>query len=183
MTTNRMNGPTPRRDWLNMLRDAGPNGAAPDPHHAAIWGAILELRGIRDKIEIAVDEMTAKLDTLADMTTLTHAIAAGWEPEEAGDTVQPVSEKAAARDDGRADRPDLDDLVERARDGLMTLRTLWNTHAVLPGGALPEGSVAFAASMEFVVDSLDAVLDEIAEVAAATNAAGDTAAGETEAPA
>ena len=35
----------------------------------------------------------------------------------------------------------------------MTLRTLWNTHAVLPGGVLPEGSVAFAASMEFVIDS------------------------------
>jgi hypothetical protein len=96
--------------------------------------------------------------------------------------MRPASEKAAARDDDRADEPDLDDLVERARGGLMTLRTLWNTHAVLPGGVLPESSVAFAASMEFVVDSIEAVLDEIAEVAA-TNAAGDTAAGETEAPA
>jgi hypothetical protein len=60
-----------------------------------------------------------KLDTLADETTLTHAIAAGWEPEEDGDTTRPVSEQAAARDDGGAGAPDLDDLVERGRDGLM----------------------------------------------------------------
>ena len=96
MTTERTNGPAPRRDWLAMLRDAGPNGAAPDSSHAAIWGALLDLRGIRDTIEIAVDKMTAKLDTLADKTTLTHAIAAGWEPEEDDDTARPVSEQAAA---------------------------------------------------------------------------------------
>jgi hypothetical protein len=91
--------------------------------------------------------------------------------------------RAAPRDDGRAEAHDLDDLVERARGGLMTLRTLWNTHAVLPGGVLPESSVAFAASMEFVVDSIEAVLDEIADLAAATNARGDAAAAEAEPPA
>lgn len=175
MTTDRTNGPSPRRDWLALLRDAGPNGAAPDSRHAAIWGALLDLRGIRDTIEIAVDKMTAKLDTLANKATLTHAITAGWEPDENGDTARPVSEQVAARDDGRTEAPDLDDLVERARGGLMTLRTLWNSHAVLPGGVLPEGSVAFGASIEFVVDSLEGVLDEIAEVAAATNADRDTA--------
>jgi hypothetical protein len=73
----------PRRDWLALLRDAGPDGAAPDARHAAIWGAILDLRGCRDAIENTIEQMTEKLDRLADATTLTHAIAAGWEPPEA----------------------------------------------------------------------------------------------------
>jgi hypothetical protein len=70
------------RDWLALLRDAGPEGAAPDARHAAIWGAILDLRGCRDTIENTIEQMTEKLDRLADATTLTHAIAAGWEPPE-----------------------------------------------------------------------------------------------------
>jgi hypothetical protein len=74
--------PVARQDWLTMLRDAGPNGAAPDLHHAAIWGAILDLRWCRDTIENTVAQMTEKLDWLANETALTHAIAAGWEPEE-----------------------------------------------------------------------------------------------------
>jgi hypothetical protein len=119
--------PAPQRDWLEMLRDAGPNSAAPDARHAAIY-------------------------------------AAQPEPPQAG--------TSAGAGDGRAGPPDIDDLVERARDGLATLRTLWNAHAVLPGGVLPEGSIAFAASIEFVIDSLEGVLDDIAK-RAATNAGGD----------
>jgi hypothetical protein len=67
----------------------------------------------------------------------------------------------------RHEAPDLDDLVDRARDGLMTLRTLWRTQALLPSGALPESSVAFAVSIEFVADSLDDVINDIGKLAAA----------------
>jgi hypothetical protein len=100
------------------------------------------------------------------------------------DTTQPEQRQAgtsSAAGERRTELPDLDDLVERARDGLITLRTLWNAHAILPGGVLSEGSVAFAAAIEFVVDSLDGVLDDIAEIAAAN--AGGGAAGEAERPA
>jgi hypothetical protein len=100
------------------------------------------------------------------------------------DTTQPEQRQAgtsSAAGERRTELPDLDDLVERARDGLITLRTLWNAHAILPGGVLPEGSVAFAAAIEFVVDSLDGVLDDSAEIAAAN--AGGGAAGEAERPA
>jgi hypothetical protein len=73
--------PQPGRDWLALLRDAGPDGAAPDQRHAVLWGAILDLRGCRDAIENTLERMTERLDRLADETALTHAIAAGWEPE------------------------------------------------------------------------------------------------------
>jgi hypothetical protein len=69
----------PRRDWLTLLRDAGPNGTAPDPRTAAICGAILDLREVRDTIENALERMTATLNRLADETALTHAIAAEGE--------------------------------------------------------------------------------------------------------
>jgi hypothetical protein len=157
----------PRRDWLDALRDAGPNGAAPDARHAALWGAILDLRGVRDAIENATGEMTARLDRLADETTLTHAIAAGWEPED-----EPAREKrpdeARTSDDRSAEpaaRGDVEELVDRAKDGLTALRTLWNASAGMP--ERPAGAVfSFGTSMEFVADSVEALLDEIAATVA-----------------
>ena len=53
-------------DFLAALRDAGPNGCAPDPRHAAIWGAILDLRECRDRIENTLPKMTERLDWLAE---------------------------------------------------------------------------------------------------------------------
>jgi hypothetical protein len=171
-----------------MLQDAGPNGAAPDQRHAVIWGALLDLRRVRATIEHALDDMTEKLKTLDYETTLTHAIAAGWEPEdgeepeEDGGTTPPASKQAAARDDGRADAPDLDDLVERARDGLTTLQTLQRTQVLLPSGAFPSSSAAFDQAMEFVIDSIVRVIDDIPEISAAQHAA-DGMAAEAEPPA
>jgi hypothetical protein len=84
-------GPAPRHDWLETLRDAGPNGGA--------------------------------------ATTGTH------------------------EDDGRPVAwDDVADLVDRAKAGLTTLRTLWNSNAT-------------GTSMEFVTDSIEALLDAIADTA------------------
>ena len=68
---------------------AGPNGAAPNSHHAAIWGALLDLRGIRDTVEIAVGKMTAKLDALGEATDLQVAVEAGygWAAGDAADEI------------------------------------------------------------------------------------------------
>jgi hypothetical protein len=169
------------RDWLAMLRGAGPAGAAPDARHAATWGAILDLRGVRDAIENAIDQMTARLDRLADETTLTHAIAAGWEPEdedadeaapeEKADEVPAASDRSA----GPVAGSEVEDLVDRAKEGLTALRTLWNASASMP--ERPSDAVfSFGASMEFVADSIEALLDEIgAAVIPAREGGGDEA--------
>jgi hypothetical protein len=140
--------PAPR-NCRSMLRDSGPNGAAPDRRQAAIWGAILDLRGCRDAIENTVEKMTEKLDRLADETTLTHVIAAGWEPEGEDDDAAIIAQ-------GRA--TDVATLIQRARAGLMMLRTLWDMNAP-------------RAQMQFAVCSLECLLDDIAELTAPAGAA------------
>jgi hypothetical protein len=148
------------RDWLTLLRDAGPNGAAPDARQAAIWGAILDLRGCCDAIQNTVERMTAKLDWLADETALTHAIAAGWEPEE-DLAAEPAPAQAAPgnSEDGVATRlpPDLEDLIGRARSGVTALRMLWAARCTDPRD-FPDQR--FASSLQFCIDALDGLLDQ-----------------------
>jgi hypothetical protein len=154
----------PGRDWLAILRDAGPNGAAPDARHAVLWGAILDLRGCRDAIENTVEKMTEKLDRLADETTLTHAIAAGWEPEEGATAepeenapAEPESARAAPGNSERRIAFDLEDLVGRARDGVTALHSLWDSRCSSPE-EFPDQK--FAASLKFCIDGLDALLKQ-----------------------
>ena len=165
--TRTKRAPAPNRKWLEQLRDAGPDGAAPDPHHAEIWGDILDLRGVRDTIENTLERMTAKLDHLAYKTTLTHAIAAGGPEDEAPepDDPDPASGNAAADEPEQpaGDAPDrpplvphLEDLIGRARDGVTTLYQIWNDRC----GGLDFPDQHLAVSLKFCLDGLDALLEE-----------------------
>ena len=130
------------RDWLALLRDAGPDGAAPDARHAAIWGAILDLRECRDAVANTVEQMTQGLDRLAD-------------------TAAPEPARAApGNSEGRAVYAlpgDLEDLVGRARDGVTALWSLWGSHCIDPV-EFPDQK--FAASLKFCIDGLDALLEQ-----------------------
>jgi hypothetical protein len=162
------------RDWLAQLRDPGPRGAAPDAHHAAIWGAILDLRGCRDTIENTLERMTEKLDQLADETTLTHAIAAGWPPDnpDPGETAPGDDDGAPIADDdpapGRvagvhADRVRdkcLRDRIERIGGGLCTMQTLIHSRRDQCGG-LDQDAVI---SLEFCLESLQEALEKTEEL-------------------
>jgi hypothetical protein len=130
------------------------NGAAQVPGEL-LWRAIIDLRGHRDTIEISVDRLTEALDLLARRTGLTAAIEADWDPDS---PAPPASAPATGKGE-------VEDLVERAKAGLSALRTLWNSSASMPAER-PDAVFAFGASMEFVTDSIEALLDEIAATAA-----------------
>jgi hypothetical protein len=77
----------------------------------------------------------------------------------------------------------VEDLVDRAKCGLMTLRTLWNAHATMPTPA-PDAVFSFATSMEFTTDAIEGLLDDIAEAVAPASAGRATAGeGKAEQPA
>src|SRR5690606_37269374 len=61
---------------------------------------------------------------------------------------------------------DVRDLIDRAKAGLLTLQTLWNSHAAVPS-EYPAESFAFATSMEFTIDTLGTLIEEIAKAVGA----------------
>jgi hypothetical protein len=151
----------PGRDWLALLRDAGPDGAAPDQGHAAIWGLLLDLRGCRDTIENTVEKMTEKLDRLADATTLTHAIAAGWEPEENA----PALPGAASGSVEPVPPPDrlsecLRDKIDRAWSGVTALHALVHAHRA-DTRALDQD---LGTGLLFCIDGLEDLFSEISDL-------------------
>jgi hypothetical protein len=115
--------------------------------------------------------MTEKLDRLADETTLTHAIAAGWEPPEKGgsETDEPEEGAPAEPQDagegaGRSPLLDLDLALDeplcKARQGVTTLRTVvdgWERRHGLDR-QFRDGDAEFLASLDFCADSIEAAL-------------------------
>jgi hypothetical protein len=76
------------------------------------------------------------------------------------------AEPNGATDACEADRTEaLECLVERARLGLTALRTLWNAHATVPAASRDGEDFAFGASMTFVVDEVEVLLDQIGATA------------------
>ena len=150
------------RDWLALLRDAGPDGAAPDAHHAAIWGDLLDLREVRDTIGAAVERMTAKLDHLADETALTHVIAAGGEPEDEAEAPTPAADSAQPGTlDSTSDWQMRTD-IEQLWSGITTMHVLINSRRGEDGGLDQDATT----SLLFCVDSMSQLSERIDELLA-----------------
>jgi hypothetical protein len=155
---------------------------------AAAWAEpVRGAAGLRVRAEIAQHALWANY--YGDGLRRFEAILAGEQPKEGGAASLGRFEERAIAELIRAvlwtaeptraaptipEAGDVADLVDRAKGGLMTLRTLWNTHATMPAPA-PDAVFSFATSMKFTTDAIEGLLDDIAEAVAAASADRDAA--------
>jgi hypothetical protein len=151
-----------------------------------LWSNYYEVDGTR-RFEAVLngkpDENRASLGPFDERAVAELVKAVLWTVRATAARTEPAVVAAGTLEDGgRAVAWGLvEDLTEQAKVGLMTLRTLWNSHASVPLAERPGAVSAFGPSMEFVVDGVEALLDEIA-VAVAPAAGAPRKADETGAP-